>query len=239
MQLPGNLPNATSVQINGVPTWLIVNADSFLSEPLTGQFDPEIKITDGEPIWVDKPAILGGQPFFKYIGRGNRKLRFTFHGLAHNITDQYPAMALSRIQEFTAYDSTLGHPPRLYFYYGTTLVEGYITGLPEIPITYWPNTLLRLIREVGPIEVTMTLVPQTEVAISISTNYVVITDDLLPEETCLAQYDDPRFWMAISEYNQGKRSGDVLELPRKINPAVSRTVSVAAFLSTRDIISGL
>ncbi len=239
MQIAGNLPNVTSVQINGVPTWLVVNADNLLSEPLTGQFDPQIKITDGEPIWVEKPAILGGQPYFKYIGRNGRKLKFTFHCIAHNIADQYPEMAMARLNELAAYDSTLGHPPRLYFYFGTTLVEGYITSLPEIPITYWPNVLLRLIQQAGPVEVTMSLVPQDEVTISISTNYVVITDDTLLEEVCLVQYDNPRFWMSIDEYNQGKSVGDVLELPRKINPVVVKSVKVAAFMDTSNTIVGL
>lgn len=234
------IPNVLPFPIRSVPTWAITNADDFFSLPLMGQFEPGIVRSDGAPIWVKKPGIFGGKAWIKYIGHRVSTLKFNFHCISRDILDQYPASALVKLNELAAVDSSLGRPPRIYFAYGTTVVEGFITDIPEIPVKYWENggfVSSRLVREVGPVQVTITHIPKTEIEISLFTNFVVFTEDASYEEIAKRQYGDPRYAQSLAVYNQGAVRGDTIEVPRKSNDVITKVVRIAPFLD--DAIEGL
>jgi hypothetical protein len=216
---------------------LVINVDSPLELPLMGQLQPEVKRSYGDPIWVKRPGILGGKPWLRYVGRGNETLKFTFHAIANTIIDLYPSAAWERLKELSSIDATLGRPPKVCFVHGLEIVQGYITALPEAPIDYWPLT--RMPREIGPIEVEITIFEVDSVSLTLSTNYVVLTDDTTYEELSKAQYADPRYAPSLAEYNQGKSSGDTAEIPRKSNPAITKTVSMSPYMVLDDDIAGL
>lgn len=225
MALTGNLPNTLPVPVNGVPTWQLASLDSPLEMPLMGQFKPEVRRKTGAPLWTKRPGILGSAPYIRYTGKEADTLVFRFHCIAMNITDLYPSAAYSRLLELARYDTTLGRPPQVVFVYGTTMVTGYITDVPEVAIDYWQNT--RMPREIGPIDVEITEIPVQPAITSESTSYVVYTDDLLLEETCLTQYGDSRLAPLIALWNQGVVPGDTLELPRRSHEALTRSSVVA------------
>ncbi len=231
------LPNAFPFPIDRIPTWALVNADSPLEVPLMGQFDPLVKRSHGDPIWVKRPGLMGGQPWLKYVGRGNETLKFTFHAISNSIIDVYPSAAWNKLQELAQIDITLGRPPKLYFVYGATIVQGFITSLPEGPFDFWLNT--RLPREIGPVEVELTLVMTNPIIASISTNYVILTEGTTYEQLARTQFNDALYGPSLAEYNQGKRLGDIVEIPRKNHPAMRKRVSVSPFMRLDDDIEGL
>lgn len=231
------LANALPFPLGHVPTWSIVNADDPISLPLMGQFEPQVKRSHGDPIWVKKPGILGGQGWLRYVGRNLETLKFTFHAISNNVLDFYPSAAWDRLQELSRLDPTLGRPPRVYFVYGLTIVQGYITAVPEAPFDHWPNT--RLPREIGPVEIEITLVPGEETVLSISTNYVVMTEDTLFEDLAKTQYGDAMYGPSLAELNQGMVVGDTLSIPRKSYPGISKRVDVAPMFDIEDVIEGL
>lgn len=207
-------------------TWVIVNADTPLELPLIGQFDPEAKISAGKPMWSKKPGIAGGAPWLKYVGKKNGELKFTFHCIAVNGIDLYPMMALAKLQELASVDKDLGHPPRVYFAYGLMIVEGFITDLPDVfPTKTWFRT--SVIREVGPVEVGITILPAEEIQLFSGTNFIMRTDDIKFEELSKNQYQDARFGQALDKFNQGVKVNEILELPKRSNPAITRTVPTA------------
>lgn len=218
------------------PTWQLYNADTPIELPLIGQFDPEVKESNGKPIWSKKPGIGGGQPWLKYVGKDNAVLEFTFHCIAVNQLDQYPAAALKKLQELAEVDSELGRPPRVYFVYGFKIVEAYITELPEsFPTRTWFKS--SIIREVGPVQVILTPIPTKKVELSIGTNYVPRTENTLFEELSRTQYGDARYAHALDEVNQNVQAGETLELPRKSDTRLVKIVDLAPALS--DEIEGL
>lgn len=225
MALAGNLPNTLPIPVNGIPTWQLSSLDSPLDVPVMGQFKPDVRRKVGAPIWNKRPGILGSEPYVRYIGKDADSLVFRFHCIAMNITDLYPEAAYARLLELAKYDSTLGRPPQVAFVYGTTLVKGYITNIPEVPVDYWLNT--RMPREIGPIDVEITEIPVQLAVTSESTAYVPYTDDLLMEEACLAQYGEARLAPLIALWNQGVVVGETLELPRRSHAALTRTAPVA------------
>lgn len=231
------LPNAVPFPIDRVPTWMLVNVDSPLELPLMGQFQPDVKRSFGDPIWVKRPGILGGKPWLRYVGRGNETLKFTFHGISNTIIDLYPSAAWERLKELSSIDATLGRPPKVCFIHGLEIVQGYITSLPEAAIDYWPLT--RLPREIGPIEVEITIYDVEPVSLALSTNYVVITDGTTYEALAKAQYAEPRYAPSLAEYNQGKVVGDTAEIPRKSNSAISKTVKICPYMVLDEDITGL
>jgi hypothetical protein len=216
---------------------MLINVDSPSELPLMGQFQPQVKRSFGEPIWVKRPGILGGKPWLRYVGRGSETLTFTFHGISNTIVDLYPSAAWERLKELSSIDATLGRPPKVCFIHGLEIVQGYITTLPEAPIDYWPST--RLPREIGPIEIEITISDVESVSLTLSTNYVILTEDTTYEALAKAQYADSRFGPSLAEYNQGKVIGDTAEVPRKNNPAISKVVSVCPYMSLEDDIDGL
>lgn len=216
---------------------MLINVDSPLELPLMGQFQPNVKRSFGDPIWAKRPGILGGKPWLRFIGRSNETLKFTFHCIANTIVDVYPSAALARLKELSSIDATLGRPPKVCFVYGVEIVRGFVTSLPEVDIDYWPMT--RIAREIGPIEVEITISQVDSITLSLSTNYVVLTDSTTYEELAKTQYADSRYAAALSEYNQGVLIGGTAEVPRKVNPAIRKIVSVSPYMRLDDDISGL
>lgn len=222
------------------PSWVIVNLDNPVSLPVVGQFDPKIRETRGEPIWATRPGILGSQPWLRYVGRGIGTLKFEFLGIATTILDPFPFAAWTRLQELSHRDETLGRPPRVLFTHGAVVREGFITGLPEAPYEYWggDNALRsRLIRQIGPVDITITILPKEPTELSFFTSYIQRTEDTLFEEVALSQYGDARYALSLDLYNQGVKNGETIEVPRKRSGSVTPRATVAPFLG--DDIEGL
>ena len=223
------------------PSWVIVNLDNLLSVPLLGQFDPNIKWSKGKPIWQKKPGIGGGEPWLKYIGHSNKELTFEFVAYANSIVDPYPFLAWLRLNELAAIDETLGRPPRLLFTHGPVIVEGVITDLPAAPIVYWGTGAggkplkaalrSRLVRQVGPISVTLTVVPKKKALLGSGTNVLTRTEETDYDELSLTQYGDARYGQSVAIYNQGVRIEEKIELPRlRSNSNITKSPPVAPYL---------
>lgn len=222
------------------PTWVLSSADSPLSLPVMGQFDPKIQIGDGSPIWQTKPGIMGAKPWIKYIGKNIGTMSFEFVAIATTVVDPFPVAAWRRLNELAEIDETLGRPHRVYFVHGPVVVEGYITGIPsEIPIEYWDGNLVsaRIVRQIGPVRINITRIPKDLTEISLSTNYVTRTEDTLYEELARAQYNDARYGQSLAIHNQGVAVNETIEVPRLKSGLVSKVPPLAPQLE--DAIEGL
>lgn len=216
------------IPIHSVPTWLLLNKDHPNEIPLMGQFDPSVRIDPGKVEWSKKPGIAGGSPWMRQTSRAHETLKFSFHAVANDILDIYPSSAWNKVIELSRRDDYLGRPPQVMFVYGITVKVGYITDLPEAPISYWPNT--RITREIGPIDVEITCI-EDQWTPPVFTDYVPYDAELVTfEALALKQYNDTRYAAALRIYNQGIASGDKAELPRLESKALSRMQPVAVFL---------
>lgn len=231
------LPNVLPFPIDRIPTWMVINMDTPLELPLMGQFQPNVKRSYGEAIWSKRPGVYGSKPWLRYVGHSGETLKFTFHAIANTIVDLYPSAAWERIKQLSTLDPTLGRPPKVMFIHGLEIVQGHITAVPEADIDFWLNS--RMPREIGPVEITIDISDPEPVSLTLSTNYVLLTEDTTLEDVAKAHYGDPRFAASLDEYNQGKVVGDIIEVPRKGNPSISRTVSLSPYFSTSDDIEGL
>lgn len=214
------------------PTWLVTDADNPVSLPVLGQFDPKIQDDKGKPIWQKKAAILGGSPWLKFIGTELGEMTFEFFALATNILDQYPLAAWNRLNELSGIDSALGRPPRVIFTYGVYIVEGFITQIPRAEFVYWGGDNLlrsRLIRQVGPVRITITKIPRSAASLPFSTNFVVNTEEIRFEDLSKTQYGDARFSQTLAIHNQGVRIDEMLELPRRDSDKISTTTPIAPY----------
>jgi len=207
------------------PSWVLVNADQPLSLPVLGQFDPELRVQKGRPKWQSKDGIAGGMPWLKYTGKGLGYFTFVFHAISLTTFDQYPLLAWERINELADYDSTFGRPPRVWWWHGLHFFEGFIVDIPDAPIKHWGPGIInsRLVREIGPVTITVKRIPKEKTELSISTNYVTKTDDTLYEELALQQYGDARYGHTLEEHNQGVQVEETIELPRKNSGLISKT----------------
>lgn len=198
------------------PTWRIVNIDNPLSSPIIGQFNPNLQEDKGAPIWVEKPGIMGGQPWLKYVGRNISKFNFEFNFISHTILDQYPLFAWNLLNELGSIDSSLGRPPRILFTYGTFVAEGFITAIPPGPIKHWAGNLENLgaVRQIGPVTITVTRIPRSTAVIPSGTNFVAKTADSNFEELARRQYGNARYSQTLAIHNQGVKVEETLELPR-------------------------
>lgn len=213
------------------PTWTIINADQPASLPLVGQFDPKIQEQKGKPIWQTKAGIGGGLPWLKHVGVNLGFFTFEFNAIASTVIDQYPLLAWERLNELAAVDSTLGRPPRVRFNHGVFYAEGFITDIPEAPIMHWEGNIVnsRIIRQIGPIRITITRVPKPPTELSLGTNYVTRTVETKFEELALQQYGDARYAQTLDAFNQGVRVEEQITLPRKNNDRLSTTTPVSVF----------
>lgn len=216
------------------PSWVIVNADNPLSLPLIGQFDPKIRQGKAKPIWQKKPGIAGALPWLKYVGENVTELSFEFHVIGLTITDVYPWLAWLRLNELASIDESLGRPPRVYFNHGLTLVEGFITSVPDAEFKHWsqgnvPALNTRIVREIGPIRVTITKLPKKPSVLSVGTNFLPKTEETKFEEVAFTQYGDARYAQTLAIYNQGITDGETIEVPRKRSGDVSTITPVAPF----------
>ena len=239
-------PNLLTFPIPGLntppgPTWIIINYDNPLSFPVMGQFDPGVRMSDGSPIWESKPGLGGGLAWLKFVGRDIGTLKFSFYALAVSVFDTYPLVAWKRINELATIDPTLGRPPRVLFTHGLILAEGFITEIPEAPMVYWgtDNSFggffrSRMVREVGPVDITITRIPKEPAEISLSTGFITRTEETRFEEVSLKQYGDARYSQALELHNLGVKVEEKLEIPRKDRPEISRPVPLAPFLDEID-----
>jgi hypothetical protein len=237
------IPALFPFPIRQVPTWAVINADDPLSLPLMGQFNTDVAFGGGKPIWAIRPGIAGGQAWMQYVGEHPVELVFTFHGIANDILDFYPQVGWSRLKELAERDDTLGRPPRVWFVHGLTIFEGYITSFGDPSFKYWQHDNLvtqRSVREVGPVQVTITIVPGTEIEFAIGTAYILHTgNELVYEEIAKAKYGSAMFGAALRDYNQGVVEGGQVEAPRRENPELVKISSVSPYFDTSDAIEGL
>ncbi len=237
MSLPNNL---TFPAGRPGPTWQIINADNPLSIPVAGQFDPKVQENKGPPIWQKRPGIAGAPPWLKFVGRNVSELTFEFYALAINSLDQYPILAWNRLNQLAEIDETLGRPPRIIFKRGPLIAEGYLTSIPFCPMEFWGGANIirsELVREVGPVRLTITRIPKDPADVSLFTSYVRNTDQTTFENLSRLQYGDARYAQSLAEWNQGRAVGEELELPRKSSGAVDTSSEPSALLS--DSIEGL
>jgi hypothetical protein len=237
MSLPNLLTFPTS---SPGPTWTLVSADSPLSAPVAGQFDPNVQENRGTPIWQKRPGIAGAPPWIKYTGENVSELTFEFLAIAVNSIDTYPMLAWNRLNELAKPDDTVGRPPRVIFTHGPMIAEGFITAIPTAPIAYWGNSgtvKSRLVRQVGPIRITITRIPKDPTVVSLFTNFVQQTEETTYESLSRIQYGDARYAQSVRDWNQGNTTGDQIELPRKSSRVIEETVEEPVYLS--DPIEGL
>lgn len=225
---------AAIINIPPGPSWVVVNADNPISLPLLGQFDPNIQHGKTRPIWQKKPGIAGALPWLKYVGENVSDMTFEFHVIGLTITDVYPWLAWLRLNELAAVDETLGRPPRILFNHGLTLVEGFITDIPAARFQHWsqgnlPALNSRIVREIGPIRVTITKIPKEKSLLSIGTNFIPKTSETTFEDVAKIQYGDSRYSQTLAMYNQGIKDGEIIQAPRKRSGSVSKTTPVAPF----------
>ena len=229
--------------IRQVPTWAVLNVDDQRSLPLMGQFNTDISWVGGKPIWAKRPAIAGGDQWMQYVGTTPLDMQFTFHAISNDVLDQYPVVAWKRLKELAARDASLGRPPLVWFVHGKTLVQGYITSYGDPVVKHWQSdsqAMRRIVREIGPVQVTITIRPGPRHEISLSTSYVLHTgSELVYEELAKTKFGDAAYGASLREYNQGKVEGQQIEIPHKQNPNVKRTVESSAFFNPDDLISGL
>lgn len=215
------------------PTWALINADNPLSLPVMGQFDPKIQENRGPPIWQKRPGIAGAPPWLKYTGENVSELTFEFFALSVNSLDLYPLLAWNRLNELAKVDETVGHPPRVIFNHGPMIAEGFITGIPSCPIEYWGGANVirsRLIRQVGPVRITITRIPKDPTEVSVFTNFIPNTEHTTFESLARLQYGDARFAQSLAFWNQGQSIGEELELPRKASGVITQSAPVAPYL---------
>jgi hypothetical protein len=218
----------------------MINMDNVLSLPVVGQFDPRIQEDKGQPIWQVKPGVAGAQPFIKYTGVNISTMSFEFLAIGTTVLDPYPLLAWMRLNELAANDEALGHPPRIAFAHGPMVAEGFITSLPEAPFEYWggDNAIRsRIVRQIGPVRITITRLPKDPMEISLKTSYVPYTEDVEFEDVCKSQYGDARLCQTLAIYNQGVLLGSRLELPRRKSGLVSNVTPIAPYQG--DPIPGL
>lgn len=237
------IPAIFPFPIRQVPTWVIINADDPISLPLMGQFNTDLTWVGGKPIWAKRPSIAGGQQWLQHVGSTPLELSFVFHGISNDVLDFYPSIAWNRLQELARRDDSLGRPPLVWLLHGLTLVQGYITGYDDPQIQYWQHDNLltqRFIREIGPVKVTMSVIPGDEYKVALSTSYALHAgSETLFEEIAKNKFGDAMYSMALREYNQGAVEGGQVEIPRKQNSNMTKTVSVSPFFDTSDAILGL
>lgn len=222
------------------PTWAMIDADNPLSLPVLGQFDPKVQDNPGKPMWQKKPGIAGGLGWLKHVGRGLGDITFEFLAISTSVLDFYPLVAWERLQSLATTDESLGRPPRVVFTHGPLIVEGFITELPPAPMEYWGgNNFItsRLIRQVGPIRITITKIPKETTEISLTTNFVTRTEETRFESLSQMQYGDARYTQTLAIYNQGVKVEETLELPRRKSGFVSKVTPIAPYLD--EAIEGL
>jgi hypothetical protein len=215
------------------PTWLIVNYDNPLSFPVYGQFDPKISEDRGRPQWNLKPGILGSLPWLKYNGIGHQGITFEFTALSTTILDPYPLLAWFRLHELSLVDPSLGRPPIVLFTHGLIIYRGFLVDVPEAPMEYWGGhdfLRSRMIRQIGPVRIRLVKVPDVPFQIDPFTNYVAYTEETSFEELAKQQYGDARYAQTLALWNQGKRFGDTLEIPRRSSGVVSKVTPLAPYL---------
>ena len=236
------IPNVFPFPIRQAPTWTIWNADNWISLPLMGQFNTDVTWIGGKPIWVKKPAIAGGEAWMQYVGHGVDELRFTFHAISNDVLDFYPSVAWEKLKSLMARDDNLGRPPLIWFIHGTTITQGYITKIGDPTVQYWESQaqIIRFAREIGPVEVTITIKPKTEYTLSLSTSFTLHTgDDFTYEDAAHSKYGDPRYGASLRDYNQGVTDNDQVELPRKSHRKITKNVDVGVYLDVSSTIEGL
>jgi len=237
------MPVVYPFPIRQVPTWAIHNYDDPQSIPLMGQFNVDVIEAGGKPVWSRKASIAGGKQWLQHIGDTISELQFNFHAISNDILDQYPAIAWNRLKELAKRDETLGRPPLVIFVHGSTIIRGYITSFGEPTIKYWEHNNMhtnRLIREIGPVNVVITVIPGEEINISLSTSYVLHQgENTLYEEIAKDKFKNASFGASIREYNQGVTLGGQIEVPRKQNPKMRKRVDVSSYFDTDDVILGL
>jgi hypothetical protein len=222
------------------PSWVLVNLDNPISLPVLGQFDPKLEEDRGKPIWQKKPGILGGLAWIKYVGEEIGSVSFEFMAIGTTILDPFPLAAWLRLNELKSIDTTLGRPPRVLFTHGLMVVEGFITNIPDAPMEYWGGDNFirsRIIRQIGPVRITITRIPKETTEISILTNFIPRNEETKFEELSLSQYGDARYAQTLAIYNQGVKDGQTLEIPRKSSGYVSKVTPVAPALG--ESIEGL
>jgi hypothetical protein len=194
----------------------------------------------GAPMWQRKPGILGAMAWLKFVGQDLSTVSFEFIGIATTILDAYPLAAWERLNELAAFDSSLGRPPMVLFTHGPMIVEGFITEIPEAPFEYWGGNnqiRSRIVRQIGPVRITITRVPKESTEISLTTNYVTKTEETRFEDLALLQYGDARYGQMLAVYNQGVKNEGKIEIPRKKSGLVPKTPLIAPYLD--DSIEGL
>jgi hypothetical protein len=222
------------------PSWVLVNLDNPISLPVLGQFDPKLEEDRGKPICQKKPGILGGLAWIKYVGEEIGSVSFEFMAIGTTILDPFPLAAWLRLNELKSIDTTLGRPPRVLFTHGLMVVEGFITNIPDAPMEYWGGDNFirsRIIRQIGPVRITITRIPKETTEISILTNFIPRNEETKFEELSLSQYGDARYAQTLAIYNQGVKDGQTLEIPRKSSGYVSKVTPVAPALG--ESIEGL
>ena len=141
--------------------------------------------------------------------------------------------------ELKQFDETLGRPPRIYFNHGLRLIEGFITDVPDAPIEYWGPGILtsRIVRQIGPVRITITKIPKEPTVLGGGTNYITLTEETKFEDVSKLQYGEARYANTLAIYNQGKVEGEILELPRRGSGFISKLTPVAPYLD--ESIEGL
>lgn len=222
------------------PSWIVINYDNPISFPVWGQFDPKIQEDRGKPIWETKPGILGTLPWMKFIGTGLQGITFEFMALGTTILDPYPLVAWFRLHELSLPDPSLGRPPIILFNHGPMVYRGFITEVPEAPMEYWGgNDFIRsrIVRQIGPVRIRLTRIPDVPFQIDPFTSVVAFTEETNFEELAKQHYSDARFGPSLEQWNQGKKIGDQVEIPRLSSGVVDKTPTLAPFFG--DSIEGL
>lgn len=233
-------PDGPPTRVPPGPTWILINYDNPISIPVLGQFDPKLEEDRGKPIWQQRPGILGGLPWMKFIGTELGGVTVEFMAIGTTILDPFPLAMWVRLNELSKSDDTLGRPPRVLFTHGLMVVEGFITDIPPAPMEYWGGDDFirsRVIRQIGPVRFKITRIPKETAEVSLFTNYVSYDEETLFEDLALAQYGDARYAPTLAMYNQGIKVGGRLEIPRKKSGAVSKVTPLAPAFG--DPIEGL
>lgn len=223
---------SSPIKIPPGPSWVIINRDNPISLPVIGQFDPKVEQDRGKPIWQTKPGIFGAQPWLKFVGQDISSMTFEFHMITTTILDPMPLLMWERLVELSKFNESLGRPPRIIFSHGINTVEGFITELPAaMPMAYWGGSNIirsRMVREVGPGRVKITKIPyDLPMELPSFTNYVPFTEDTNFEELARAQYGDARYAPSLNAYNQGRKVGGTIDIPRQRSGAVTREAPIS------------
>lgn len=215
--------------------------DDPISLPLMGQFNTNVSWPGDKPVWVVKDGLAGGQHWMQHVGTTARKMTFTYHAIANDVWDFYPGISWLWLSNLTKRDDSLGRPPRVMFIHGLTIVQGYITEVGDPTVQYWESQrqVLRTAREIGPVNVTITTLPTTDYDISFSTSYEAFDSVSSYEDLARSKYGDARFGPSVREYNQGKRSGDQVELPHIRNTALTKRQPLSTFMQPSKDVTGL